>query len=236
LTVVVPAFNEVDGLPRLVAEVDRLRDRLVTADGLEALDLVVVDDGSTDGTGDEAEARAETIPWLQVVRHAQNRGIGAAIRTGIAASTGDLVLYVDADLPVDLGAAETALRLAAGAEGPTVVSAHRAERRPDGVHRAVYSWLWHRALRIVVGLRARDVNFAFKLLPGPEVRDLDLRSEGPFIDAEILLRLGTPLQQFAAAYRPRRTGRSTAASARAIRQAVAELWRVGRSLRGHTPP
>lgn len=90
LSVVVPALHEADRIGR---SVERLRDALepLTADGVE---LVVVDDGSRDGTAEAAEAAGADV----VLRHPRNRGKGAAVRTGMAATTGRTTAYTDADL------------------------------------------------------------------------------------------------------------------------------------------
>jgi dolichyl-phosphate beta-glucosyltransferase len=90
-SVVLPAFQEG---PRIADAVRSVRAALEPALGAERLEIVVVDDGSTDGTADEARAAGAH----QVVRHATNRGKGAAVRTGVLAAQGDVVAFTDADL------------------------------------------------------------------------------------------------------------------------------------------
>lgn len=99
LSVVVPAWNEAD---RIGATLDALR-RIRSADGSELVgELIVVDDGSTDGTADEAARRATFV-----IRHAARQGKGAALRSGWMRASGDIVLFADADL------GETAVHLGA---------------------------------------------------------------------------------------------------------------------------
>jgi glycosyltransferase involved in cell wall biosynthesis len=91
LSVVIPVYNEVETVERLV--------RAVWDVELET-QIILVDDGSTDGTR-AVLARLEEEPAVRVLYHERNRGKGAALRTGIAAATGDLVIVQDADLEYD---------------------------------------------------------------------------------------------------------------------------------------
>jgi glycosyltransferase involved in cell wall biosynthesis len=92
LTVVIPAYNERATVEEIV--------RRVHAVGL-ANEIVLVDDGSTDGTGELLTHMAKTDPSLRILFHQRNRGKGAAVATGIQAARGDLVLIQDADLEYD---------------------------------------------------------------------------------------------------------------------------------------
>ncbi len=87
ISVIVPAYNEAATIAEAL--------RRITAVGLD-LEVVVVDDGSTDGTGDLADAFARDDPRVRVLRHGRNRGKGAALRTGFAAATGAVVIPQDA--------------------------------------------------------------------------------------------------------------------------------------------
>ncbi len=95
LSVVVPCFNEGPTIEAILA-------RVFAADtlGLE-IEIVVVDDGSQDGSSDRVETMARSETRLRLVKHERNRGKGAAIRSGIEMATGDVVLIQDADLEYD---------------------------------------------------------------------------------------------------------------------------------------
>ncbi len=90
LSIVVPTFNEAGSLPKLA-------ERLHAALADRAWELVVVDDGSPDGTADVAEALAPRIP-VRVVRRAGKAGLASAVVAGFAAARGDVLLVMDADL------------------------------------------------------------------------------------------------------------------------------------------
>jgi glycosyltransferase involved in cell wall biosynthesis len=91
LSVLIPIYNEQDSLAQLLDAVEQRP---------EVSEIVIVDDGSTDATSELLANREFRLP-VQVIRHPQNRGKGAAIRTALAAATSDLALIQDADLEYD---------------------------------------------------------------------------------------------------------------------------------------
>lgn len=234
LSVIVPMWNEADGLGRLAEEVLAAGGRLQASGAIGSFELILVDDGSTDSTETAARAWVERDPHIRLVVHGENRGLGAAVRSGIQHASGDLVLYTDADLPADLTAIDIALALCDD-EPTAVVSAYRLSRRPDGWRRFVYSFVYNALVEVLFHLEVRDVNFAFKLLPADAVHGMGLRSEGSFIDVELLARAtkqGIPIRQFGVEYHPRLSGRSTLSSVPVILEILRELRSQRRELQG----
>ena len=119
----------------------------------------------------------------------ENRKLGGALDPGFAAATGDVVLAAPApDLPCELVEADKALRLMRLYEAD-LVSAYRFDRTSEeGAQRAVYSYVYNHLVRWVLGVRIRDVNFAFKLIRRRVLDHVELRSEGSFIDAELMAK------------------------------------------------
>jgi len=97
LTIVVPIFNEIGALPRAVGRLGALLAKLP-----EGSELLLVDDGSTDGSGEFLAGLAE-VPGRRVLRHARNRGYGAALKTGVRAAGNPVVAITDADGTYPLG-------------------------------------------------------------------------------------------------------------------------------------
>jgi glycosyltransferase involved in cell wall biosynthesis len=142
-----------------------------------------------------------------------NRKLGGSMKTGFATATGDLVLYTDADLPFDMLEVRRAVRLLHYYEAD-VVSAFRFDRTGEGYMRTVYSSFitdWFEFF----GVKMRDINFAFKLCRGSIFEKIELKSEGSFIDAELVIRAkksGMSVIQFGVDYFPRTRGVSTLSS------------------------
>lgn len=237
LTIFFPAWNEQAGLERTVTAAVEAAERVQAAGEVSSFDIVVVDDASTDGTGAIADRLAAADDRVRVVHHERNRGLGGAIRTGLAASSGDLVLYTDADLPFDLMELDKALRVARVYDAD-VVALYRLDRTGEGPRRFVYSYLYNHLVRLLFGLRVRDVNFAGKLLRRRVLDAVDLHSEGSFIDVELLVqaqRRGFTLMQFGVDYFPRTRGVSTLSSWPVIAGIVREMLALRRQLADVTP-
>lgn len=219
LSIIVPVYNEEENVQPLVEAVLD-----VLSGDTDFLELLLVDDGSQDRTAALARELASREPRIRLVRHEHNRGLGAAIRTGLEAAEGDLILYTDADLPIDFRVIPHLLTLAAD---DNVVAGYRANRG-DGLRRWFLSKGYNLLCRLVFGLRVRDVNFACKVIPRRALRRMRLTSEGSFIDAELLLqsrRQGLKIVQFPLTYYARTRGQSTLSCPRVIAGILAEMTR-----------
>lgn len=217
LSVIVPLYNEQDNLEPLV-------DSVFAAIGEDPnfLELVLVNDGSNDKTAEFGRQLASRENRIRIVSHDRNRGLGAAIRTGLREARGDLILYTDADLPFDFRLIPELLTFAA--LNNVVVGCRK--NRGEGLRRWLLTKSYNLVCRYLLGLRLRDVNFACKLIPRRALAYLQLESEGSFIDAELLLecrRLGMDLTECPLTYYPRRRGQSTLSSSKVILGILREM-------------
>lgn len=237
LSLVFPAWNEEAMLDRTVAVATDIGERLVADNSVGDYEIVVVDDGSSDGTGTRLDKLAAGDGHVRAVHHRRNRGLGASIRSGFDASTGDVVLYTDTDLPFDLLELHKAIRLLRVYEAD-IVSMYRFDRTGEGPKRFVLSHIYNFLIRYSLDLRIRDVNFAGKLLRRDVIDHLHLRSEGSFIDAELMAkaeRLGFTIVQFGVDYFPRTRGMSTLAGGNVIFGILRDLVRWRKELRQLEP-
>ncbi len=203
LSIIIPVFNEEESLPLTVAAI--FNELGADADFLE---LVLVNDGSRDKTVEIAQQLMATEPRIRLLNHDQNRGLGAAIRTGLAGAAGELLLYTDADLPFDFRLIPDLLDLAK----PNHIVIGCRNNRGEGGRRWLLSKGYNLLCRLALGVWVKDINFACKLLPRTAVRRMNLHAEGSFIDAEMLLecrRLGYDIAQLPMTYYPRTVGEST---------------------------
>jgi glycosyltransferase involved in cell wall biosynthesis len=223
VSIVFPMFNEEAYIHRAVRVA---RDILcgVTDDH----EIVIVDDGSTDLTGAMADELAREDQRVRVIHNDRNRKLGATLRAGFTAATKELVLYTDADLPFDLQEIGRAVRLLQYQEAD-FLSAYRFDRTLEGTLRTLYSFVYNLIIRIAFGLPIKDVNFSFKLFRRSLLDRIVLKSDGSFIDAELLIRArnaGAAIIQIGVDYFPRARGTSTLASPSVIVKMLMEMARL----------
>ena len=222
VSVVVPMFNEEAYVARVVRAA-----REVLEDMGADWQIVLVDDASTDGTGALADDLARADARVTVVHNAVNRKLGGSLRAGFARATHDLVLYTDADLPVDLGELPRAVHLIEHQQAD-LLAAYRLDRTAEGLRRAALAFGYNMMVRVLFDLPVRDVNFAFKLVRRSLLERLALTSEGSFIDVELLLRAraaGAHVIQMGVDYFPRRHGTSKLSSPAVVFGILREMAR-----------
>jgi glycosyltransferase involved in cell wall biosynthesis len=194
ISVVIPAYNESATLATVVERVTDL--------GLDC-EIVVVDDGSTDDTS----TTLAHLPEVRLLRHARNQGKGAAVRTGIAASVGDIVVVQDADLEYD---PRDIPRLIAPLESRVADVVYgtrlRGGSEPQRVH-LFWHYLGNRFLSLLTNLlfntTLSDMEVGYKAFDGELVRSIEIVSDDFAFEPEItakVLRRGVRLYEVPIAY------------------------------------
>jgi len=237
LSIFFPMWNEEQYIQRALGAARGVCVELVEAGQVLDYELIVVDDASTDATPLIADAMAAEDHHVRVVHHAHNRKLGGSLKSGFAAATGDVVLYTDADLPFEMAELVRALRVLETYE-VDMVSAYRLDRTGEGPRRAVYSFFYNGLVQLVFGTRVRDINFAFKLCRRRVLDHVTLKSEGSFIDAELVIRAqrsGFQVLQIGVDYFPRTRGVSTLSSFGVIKAMVLEMVRLRSELKDVVP-
>ena len=188
LSILIPAYQE----ERTIGEVLRQVSAIDTESSGFDKEILVCDDGSTDATVAVVEERMAADPRVRLVRHQENRGKGAAIRTALAEARGEYALIQDADLEYEVS--DYPALLAAVNTGADVVYGSRflATDRPDGMRFANY--LANRILTTsanwLYGLSITDEATCFKVFRTDLLRQLDLRCEGFEFCPEVTAKLG----------------------------------------------
>ena len=216
-------YNEEDNIEHAIA---------VATDALTQVarehEIIVVDDASTDRSGQIVRRLSAADPRIRVVGHERNEKLGGSLRDGFAAATKELILYMDADLPWDpreIGRALSAMDVTRA----DMIAAYRYDRTGEGLRRAVYSYAYNGLIGVLFGWPHRDINFAFKLIRREVLEAVDLRSDGSLISAELVTKaknLGFTVQQIGLDYFPRSRGRSTLSSVGVILTILRELVRL----------
>lgn len=178
LSVILPAYDEAQSLPGVLEEACVVLSGLV-----ERFELLVVDDGSTDGTYDVARALGHNIAEVRVVRHETNRGMGAAVRTGMAHARYEFVCDVCADGQFDFGELPEFLRAMAAAD---VAVGHRVQQRMSR-RRRISLAVSQLLIRLFFGLEVRDPAWT-KMWRRAEQDVLAPTADGFFWETEFLVR------------------------------------------------
>jgi glycosyltransferase involved in cell wall biosynthesis len=233
LSVVLPALDEAEGIGHTLSDTLGALEHVMGLGTVAAFEVIVVDDGSTDATADITDAVAADRPEVRLVRHDRNRGVGAALRSGLAAAEGDLLLYTDADMPVDLRVLGDAVPLL-DRPGTGMVAGRRANPGDEAGLRILASKAYDSLAGLVLGVPGVDVNFPFKLLRTATLREIELRSDGALVDVELIAGvrgLGLDVAPLLVDYRSRQFGESKTMTPRLLGQLAVELVRYRSRIR-----
>ncbi len=189
-------------------------------------EILVVDDGSRDGTGAILGELESLVPELSVLRHGENRGYGAALRSGFGAATKDLVFYTDGDAQFD--PRELTRLFAHLTPGVDYVSGYR-ERRADPLLRVLVGNPYHAMVRAAFGLSVRDIDCDFRLFRRPVLEKLELEESDGAMCIELLKKLedsGSRFAQAPVSHYPRVYGRSQYFTFRRVLGSYLQLFRL----------
>lgn len=221
-----PAHNEVDNIGPLTEKTVR-----VLSETVDDYEVLIIDDGSTDGTRERADELARALPKVRAIHHDVNRGYGGALKTGFTACAKDWIFFTDGDGQFDVG--ELPLFLACTDQYDAIVG-YRMDRS-DPFHRRLFAFGWGTLIRILFGFRAKDLDCAFKLIKREYLEGETLRAEGAVISVElfsILKRKNARIRQIGVHHYPRKAGKQSGGSPKVILRAFKELMLFYRQLKG----
>jgi glycosyltransferase involved in cell wall biosynthesis len=224
LSVILPAFNEAANIRHVVEDAHRTVPKLAPI-----FEIIVVNDGSKDRTGEICDRLAEEFPDVRVVHHPRNCGYGAALKSGIKLARYDLIFFTDADGQFDLREVGTLLEQT---DAYDIVAGYRA-RRQDPPHRLLFAWGWNILVRLVLGIRIRDIDCAFKVFNRRVFDKVQIQSVGAMVNTEIFAqvsRFGMTVREVPVSHFPRRHGKPTGGNVAVIMKAFRELIRMRRKM------
>ncbi len=181
LSVFFPAYNDSGTIASLVITALHSARRL-TPD----FEVIVVNDGSADKTAEILDELASTYPEVRVVHHERNRGYGGALRTGFATATRELVFYTDGDAQYD--PAEMELLWRRLDDSVDVVNGYKISRS-DPMHRIVIGRIYHHTVKVLFGLRVRDVDCDFRLIRRAVFDKVHLEKDSGVICLEMMKKI-----------------------------------------------
>jgi len=224
LTVFFPCYNEEANVERTTRAAVKMCRRV--ADDFE---VIIVNDGSKDRTGEIADRLAEEIPEVRAVHNAPNLGYGGALQRGYREATKNWIFYTDGDGQFDFEEIDKLLPLLSEHD---IASAYRLDRQ-DSFIRKLNAFAWTTLVNIVFDLWIRDIDCAFKIFPRPLFDEIEMKSMGALIDTEVLSRakrLGYRIGQVGVHHYPRTAGAQSGANIRVILRAFKELFKLRKDI------
>ncbi len=229
LSIVLPAYNEAENVARAIQEVSQVAQDL----DLDH-EIILVNDGSTDRTGEVARELVGQVPHFRLVEHYPNRGYGGALKAGFAAAVKEWIAFVPADKQFKFSEIERFLEKTDQAD---IVCGYRADRQ-DNFIRKLNAFGWNTLVRLLFGYLCRDIDCGFKLFRREILQHVTLTSDGAMIDTEFLAGArarGFRIAEVPVTHLPRVAGAATGANIKVILKAFRDLvdfrLRLSRELR-----
>ena len=225
LSIFFPCYNEADNVKTMIEQSVQIGNDY----GID-YEVVVVDDGSSDQSAQIVREEARKNPRIRLIQHSQNKGYGAALRTGLGNVKKDLVFLTDGDNQFRLSEME---KLFSKIDSCDVVVGYRINRQ-DKAHRRLNGFLWTSLNKILFSLPVRDVDCAFKLFRRKALEGMELKSDHLLIHAEILARLkkkGCKIEEIGVTHYPRVAGKATATGIGRILKTFQELFGLYRQIK-----
>ena len=220
ISIVLPAYNEEANIRTTVSEVAGIIQNL----GIDH-EIILVNDGSRDRTGEIGRELAAYIPEFRLVEHFPNRGYGGALKAGFVAARKDLIAFFPADNQFHFDEITRLLDRLDETQAD-IVCGYRAPRR-DPFIRKVNAFGWNSLIRILFGYLCRDIDCGFKLFRREILAQVPIESDGALIDTEFISsarRQGYRIAEVPVTHRPRVGGEATGANIAVIIKAFQDIW------------
>ena len=196
----------------------------------EKFEIILVNDGSADKTGQIGQKLAADHPNVVLVSHSKNRGYGGALKSGFRKAKYEWIFFSDGDRQFDLKEIGRLLPLTSRAD---LVIGYR-QKRADTPIRLINAKLFNLLIRLLFGLKVTDIDCAFKLIKKDVVDSLELKSDGALISSELLIKAqkaGYKIAHTPVSHYPRKIGSPTGANPRVIFKAFYDIFALWRELR-----
>ncbi|MEK7163605.1 MAG: glycosyltransferase, partial [Patescibacteria group bacterium] len=219
LTVVVPAYNEEGNIAKCLDSLDKYF-RKSDFD----YEIIVVNDGSKDKTGEIVKGLSKKIKNLHLVEHFPNRGYGGSLKAGFAVAKKDLIVMAHSDNQFDFSQVKLLLALLEK-NNADIVSGVRSQE--GSVYRKFLRWGWNTLVRALFGYLATDIDCGFKVFKKDILQKINLSSDGAMIDTQLYAGArarGLKIVEIPVTHLPRTSGQSTGGNSKVIIKAIKELF------------
>ncbi|MCS7092583.1 MAG: glycosyltransferase family 2 protein [Patescibacteria group bacterium] len=229
ISVFFPAYNEEGNIKETVLEAVK-----VLNDIASKWEILIINDGSKDGTLAIAKKLASDDRRVKVINHSKNRGYGAALKSGFYNAKYSWIAFTDADGQFDFSEIDKFIATQKKTNADLVIGYYRKRQVP--FYRKVNSFLWETMVYLLFGLKVRDIDCGFKLISKKVIEEIPkLESErGAFISSEFLIKAKKnkfKIVEIPVSHYPRKKGVGTGANLNVIIKSFVDLFRLWRKLR-----
>jgi glycosyltransferase involved in cell wall biosynthesis len=226
LSVFLPAYNEEENVPVVVEKILNVLPGVA-----DEYEVIIVNDGSQDRTGEVSEELSLAHPCVRVINHEVNRGYGGALRSGFRAARYPWVAFIDSDDQFDFADIEQFLPFTQSAD---LILGYRLQRADSAIRR-LYTFGWALIPRLVLGLDVKDYSCGFKLIKKSVIEAIEpLQGEEKVYQIELLVkakRKGFRFAEVGVHHYPRVFGKQTGASLKVVLRSIREMFDLYRRLR-----
>ena len=228
LSVFLPCYNEGANLEKTVKNVESSLSRVA-----KKWEIIIVNDGSKDGTEEIAERLAAKNKNIRVITHPTNRGYGAAFKSGLYGGKYNWVAFIDADGQFDFSEIRDFIAKQKETKADLIIGYYR--KRQVGLNRKLNSAAWQLVVNLLFGLNVKDIDCGFKLISKKVIdRIPKLESErGAFVSSEFLIKarkIGFRIIEIPIHHFPRLAGNATGAKLNVIIKSFVDLFRLWKKL------
>ncbi|MBN2563903.1 MAG: glycosyltransferase family 2 protein [Phycisphaerae bacterium] len=230
LSIFFPCYNEEGNIERVTRAAVEAAGRFA-----DTYEVIIVDDGSSDGTGEIADCLSSEMPNVRAVHNSPNLGYGGAVARGLREAKMEWIFFTDGDGQFDTNELPKLIDLLDACD---FAVGYRMDRA-DSFIRKLNAYCWGVLVRLLFGLKVRDIDCAFKLLPKSLIDAIELRSEGALISTELLAKAKyrrLRIAEVGVHHYPRTAGQQTGANIGVILKAFRELLRLRRHIRSEGLP
>lgn len=216
LSIILPAYNERYNIKKVIECCYS-----VLPEVSKDFEVIVVDDGSRDGTAKIVRDLSRYKDNLELIQHPKNLGYGQAIISGIKNAKGDFIFFMDSDGQFNFREIK---KLIPYIKTYDIVAGYRIKRQ-DERKRLLSAFLFNLGMKVLFGIKIKDINCAFKLFCAKAIKALDLKSKGALINTEIIfkaMRNKNAIYQVGVTHSPRLFGEQTGLRPKVVLRAMYE--------------
>ena len=229
ISVFFPAYNEEAHIRNTVLAAKKVLEKI--ADNWE---ITVVDDGSKDATGNVSDKLAEEDFRIKVIHHRQNKGYGAAFKSGFYSARSPWIAFTDSDGQFDFSEIINFIKKQNDTKADLVIGFYKDRKVSLG--KKITSKMWEYLVFVLFGLKVKDIDCGFKLVSKKVIDKISrLESErGAFISSEFLIKTkkaGFKIEEVAVTHHPRKKGAGTGRKLNVIVNSFVDLMKLWKKLR-----